>query len=225
MPRIARVVIPEYPHHITQRGNYRQNTFSESADYISYLKWLRECCNKYELFVLSYCLMPNHVHFIAVPKKQDSLAKVFNTCHMRYSQHYNRKNHITGHLWQGRFYSCVLDDTHLYAAMRYVENNPMRVKLVKKVEEWEWSSAREHLGLQKHSYLPLAQTGDYVKITDWQGYLVEEEDKAIVRKVRANTLTGRPSGRDVFVSKLEKLLGRRLRPLPNGRPAKTRNRN
>ena len=109
--------------------------------------------------------------------------------------------------------------------MRYVENNPMRVKLVKKAEEWEWSSAREHLGLQKHSYLPLAQTDDYVKITDWQDYLVEEEDKAIVSKVRANTLTGRPSGRDVFVSKLEKLLGRRLRPLPNGRPTKTRNKN
>ena len=121
MPRIARIVATDYPHHITQRGNYRQTVFTKDTDYKFYLERLNEYRSKYKLSILAYCLMPNHVHFVASPKNEDSLAKTFNACHMRHAHYFNKRNRLTGHLWQGRFYSCVLDDNHLYATVRYVE--------------------------------------------------------------------------------------------------------
>ena len=222
MPRIARIVIPEYPYHITQQGNYKQKTFSANADYEQYLEWLSKYCVDYKLSILAFCLMPNHVHLIAIPHKEDSLARTFNTCHMRYSQYYNRKQNNKGHLWQGRFYSCILGESHLYEAIRYVENNPVRAKIVRKAEKWEWSSAKVHLNKGK-SILELEKTDDYIAVSDWKQYLAEREDETIIKKVKANTLTGRPSGKDSFVEKIEKIFGKRLRPLSEGRPRKRKN--
>jgi len=161
MPRIARIVATGYPHHITQRGNYRQTVFVKDSEYSDYLKWLDEYTKKYKLAILAYCLMPNHVHFAAIPEEKDSLAKTFNACHMRYSQYFNKKNRLTGHLWQGRFYSCILDERHLYAICRYIENNPVRAKLVKKPENWQWSSAKTHLN-KETSILSLANITEYI---------------------------------------------------------------
>ena len=217
MPRIARIVVIGCPHHITQRGNYQQKTFSIKADYEKYLQWLSEYCKKYKLSTLAFCLMPNHVHFISIPQQPDSLSKTFNTCHMRYSQYYNKRNRNNGHLWQGRFYSCPLDEGHLYEAVRYVENNPVRAKIVKKAEEWQWSSAKAHLNNEKIN-LVLGDIGDYIDIPSWKQYLTEKQDDKIIKEIKSNTLTGRPSGNDSFMSKIENMLGRRLRPLPEGRP-------
>ncbi|MDP2929698.1 MAG: transposase [Candidatus Omnitrophota bacterium] len=217
MPRIARIVVIGCPHHITQRGNYQQKTFSIKADYENYLRWLSEYCKKYKLSTIAFCLMPNHVHFISIPQQPDSLSKTFNTCHMRYSQYYNKKNKNKGHLWQGRFYSCPLDEDHLYEAIRYVENNPVRAKIVKKAEEWQWSSASAHLSNEKIN-LVLENIGDYIDIPSWDRYLTEKQEDKIMKEIKSNTLTGRPSGNDSFISKIENMLGRRLRPLPEGRP-------
>ncbi len=96
--------------------------------------------------ILAYCLMSNHVHFIVIPHKEDSLAKAFSVCHMRYAQDQHRKRNLNGHFWQERFYSCLLEEDHLLAAIRYVECNPVQAKLVKKAWEWEWSSAAYHTG-------------------------------------------------------------------------------
>ncbi|HHT9117847.1 MAG TPA: transposase [Candidatus Hypogeohydataceae bacterium YC38] len=111
MPRIARAVAPDYPHHVTQRGNYQQTVFEDKEDRMQYLYWLKEYSRKYDLRIWAYCLMSNHVHFICVPGNADSLSKTFNTLHMRYSQHINRKKGMKGHLWQGRFFSCILDES------------------------------------------------------------------------------------------------------------------
>jgi len=118
MPRQSRIVIPNVPHHITQRGNYRQNVFEEDSDYEQYCSWLKEYTEEYDLDILAYCLMSNHVHFIVVPCNEDSLARAFNTIHMRYSQYMNRKHNVGGHLWQGRFFSCFMDDEHVYRAIK-----------------------------------------------------------------------------------------------------------
>ncbi|MBW2039797.1 MAG: transposase [Deltaproteobacteria bacterium] len=115
-----------YSHHITQRRNYRQPVFEPEADYLQYLQWLREYCKKYFLEIWAYCLMSNHVHFVGVPMKDDPLARTFNTLYIRYSQYFTQKRKATGHLWQGRFYPCILNERHSYAAIRYVENNPVR---------------------------------------------------------------------------------------------------
>ena len=219
MPRIARIVVEEYPHHITQRGNYCQKVFSEDEDYTTYLNWIKEYSKKFNFDILAYCLMPNHVHFIAIPKKKNSLAKAFNSSHMRYSQYYNRKNNLTGHLWQGRFYSCVLDEKHLLQAVRYIETNPVRAKLVQKAEDWPWSSAKCHI-TDKEDILPLKDIKDIIEIDNWPSYLTQKEEDTIIQKIRLNTLTGRPLGSDSFISKLEKLFGKRLHALPRGRPKK-----
>jgi len=145
MPRTARVVVPNYIYHITQRGNYRQNIFQDDEDRLRYLSWIDEYSKKYNLSLFAYCLMDNHVHFITIPRKEESLVKVFSITHMRYSQYFNKKKNTSCHLWQGRFYSCVLDEPHLLVALRYVEKNPVRAGIVEKAWQWKWSSAAAHI--------------------------------------------------------------------------------
>ncbi|MFN3481119.1 MAG: transposase [Thermodesulfovibrionales bacterium] len=128
MPTIARAVAVGFPYHITQWGNYRQRVFEKDDDFPQYLEWLQMYSKRYALRIWGYCLMSNHVHFIAVPIEGDPLAKIFNPLHTRYSQHINLRQENRGHLWQGRFFSCALDERHLYAAMRYIENNPVRAQ-------------------------------------------------------------------------------------------------
>ncbi len=146
MPRRARVVFEGVVHHITQRGNYRQNVFEDDSDKRKYVEFIREYSEKYGMKIYAYCLMSNHVHFIAAPVKEDSLAMTFKYANMRYSSYFNRKNRRSGHLWQGRFYSCPLQFEHALEALRYVERNPVRARMVELPWEYEWSSAREHVG-------------------------------------------------------------------------------
>ena len=154
MQRTARLVVPIYIYHITQRGNQRQNIFQDDEDRLRYLSWIPVCRQAgmstarniiYHWF--AYCLMDNYVHFIAIPRKEESLAKVFSITHMRYSQYFNnnKKKNTSGHLWQGRFYSCVLDKPHLLVALRYMEKNPVRAGIVEKAWQWKWSSATAHI--------------------------------------------------------------------------------
>jgi len=217
MPRISRAVAVGYPHHITQRGNYQQYVFETEKDHIQYLQWLKVYSQRNSLKIWAYCLMNNHVHFVCVPIKEDSLAQTFNTLHMRYSQYFNKKKNKKGHLWQGRFYSCILDERHLYGAVRYVENNPVRATIVKKPHEYRWSSARAHVSGDSDFVL----TNDcYLveEIKDWLSYLMEKDDKTLIENIRSNTRTGRPCGDEVFIQKIENLLDRRLNALPKGRP-------
>jgi putative transposase len=219
MPRIARVVAEGYPHHITQRGNYQQTVFYSEEDYLKYLQWLKEYCFKYSFKIWAYCLMSNHVHFIGVPIKNDSLARTFNTLHMRYSQYINKKKNVKGHLWQGRFYSCILDERHLYSAIRYVENNPVRTGIVERPHEYKWSSAKAHVNKDID---PVLSYDCYLinEINDWLSYLLEKEDEVFTANIRRCTKTGRPCGDDIFIETIEKFFDRKLRALPKGRPFK-----
>jgi len=163
--------------------------------------------------------MGNHVHFIAVPTNAESMARTFNTLHMRYAQYINRRRHGAGHLWQGRFFSCVLDEGHLYAGVRYVENNPIRANIAKKPEEYRWSSARSHVNGTAD---PVLSNDCYLieSVKDWTAYLEQKEDSRLIDAIRQNTRTGRPCGDDGFVHRLEGLLERSLNPMPRGRPRK-----
>jgi len=220
MPRIARIVAKNYPHHVTQRGNYKQPVFEDQQDYTQYLKWLKQYSAKSSLQIWAYCLMGNHVHFICVPCRHDALAKTFNMLHMRYAQYFNKKKDQRGHLWQGRFYSCILDERHVYAAMRYVENNPVRAGIVDRAEDYPWSSALNHT--QKEESDILSKTCYLTEtIVDWSRYLRETEDDAsLITTIKKNALTGRPCGDDKFVEKLELKFGCRLKALAHGRPRK-----
>ena len=145
MPRIARVVAPGLPHHITQRGNRRQETFFCKEDYQSYLAFMAEWCQKSQVEIWTYCLMPNHVHLIAVPKSEEGLRRAIGEAHKRYSNRINSREGWRGHLWQGRFSSYPLDEAYLLTASRYIEMNPVHARLVKAPEDYPWSSASAHL--------------------------------------------------------------------------------
>ena len=222
MPRIGRVVAVGLPHHITQRGNYKHEVFLDDNDREKYLGFLCKYASQYKLSILTYCLMSNHVHFIAIPEREDSLARMFNTVHMRYSQYFNKKIGAGGHLWQGRFYSCVLDERHLMVAARYVERNPVRAKLVKKPWQWKWSSARVHVGKEVDPRLKLDELFELVEVSceSWREYIERREDTKEMEEIKKHTLTGRPLGTDQFIMKLEGMMGRRLKALPRGRPMK-----
>ncbi len=213
--------MPEYPHHITHRGNYKQIIFKDEEDFIFYASLITKYSKKYGLMFLSYTLMPNHVHFIAIPENRDSLAKTFNVTQMTYAQRINEKRSVAGHLWGDRFYSCILDPSHLYRAVRYVERNAIRAGLTKKPWSWEWSSAREHVEGKK-GLIPLVDIADFIEVADWKKYLYEEDDDKYIEELRKHTKSGRPTGETAFIEKLETLLNRKLLLKKRGRPKKNR---
>ncbi len=222
MPRIARVVVPRLPHHITQRGNYRQNIFSNDKDREKYLVFVQEYSQKCGASILAYCLMINHTHFVVIPKDEGSLAKTFNYAHAQYSKYYNWKRNVAGHLWQSRFYSCVLDEGHVIRTARYVERNPVRAGIVKEPWDWKWSSALEHSGKPGGNIIKLENLFDYINMNskDWKHYIGSLEPSDDIDNVRKSTLTGRPLGSLSFIEDLEVKLDRKLHAIPRGRPAK-----
>ncbi len=219
MPRIARIVIPDVAYHVTQRGNNRQDVFFTDDDRRAYLEWLREYSRAFDLRILGWCLMTNHVHLVAVPGREDSLALAIGRTDLRYTQYVNRAHRRSGHLWQNRFYSCALDEKHTVAALRYVEQNPAREKMTRAPWRYEWSSAAAHVGE--------ADAWELVDLKEWTRDWTGEEWKRMLREgldakqigaLRRHTSRGRPLGSDSFVSKIETLLGRRVRALSPGRP-------
>ncbi len=225
MPRVGRIVIPGCPHHITQRGNNRQDVFFVDDDRRVYLAILKDRAERECLSVDGYCLMDNHVHLIATPERADSIAKAVGRTNFLYTQYVNRLHARSGHLWQNRFYSCALDDEHFWAAMAYVERNPVRSKIIRCAWRYAWSSAAAHCGASDKS--ELLDLGEWRKLLDvaaWKDALCGPRDDDDLMQLRLNTNRGRPLGSDSFVSKLERALGRRLRPLPVGRPKKNTNR-
>lgn len=210
MARIARVVIPGIPHHITQRGNRRQPVFFSDDDYLAYLDLLTQWSRKADMTVWAYCLMPNHVHIIAVPQRENSLHAALGEAHRRYSCRVNLREGWRGHLWQGRFASFPMDEEHTLRAVRYVELNPVRAGLVKKAADWRFSSARAHLFGTADELLDTQALAE--QAIDWEAYLQESELELFRRHER----TGRPLGDTAFLQKLEILSGRKLMPQKRG---------
>jgi putative transposase len=225
MSRVARIVLPGVPHHITQRGNNRQAVFFTDSDYRVYLGLLHQHSLRFGLEIQAYCLMPNHIHLIAVPRSEKSLALAVGRTHYLYSQYVNRLHRRSGHLWQNRFFSNGLDEKHLYVAQRYVEMNPVRAKLARRAWDYHWSSAAAHCGGEDGSgLLALVEWRRRWEAGAWRKELAQQPQPGEIEMLRRATHTGRPLGTDSFLSKLEHALNRRLRPLPVGRPAKKKKR-
>jgi len=218
MARIARIVAPGYPHHVTQRGNRRQRTFFCDGDYTAYLELMAEWCGKHGVEVWAYCLMPNHVHLICVPETEDGLRLAIGKAHRRYSRRINFRENWRGHLWQGRFASYVMDERHLFAATRYIEVNPVRAGLVEAPGDYPWSSAAAHLS-GKDDVL-LSTTPLLAEVRDWNEFLSATPEENLAKTMRMHERTGRPLGDDKFIGKLEVLLNRFLHKKKPGRPRK-----
>ena len=213
MARIARVIAPGYPHYIIQRGNRRQQTFLCSDDYTAYIELMAQWCKKHTVAVWAWCLMPNHVHLIAVPQAPDGLARAVGEAHRRYTRQVNFREKWRGHLWQERFASFPMDEKHLLAAARYIEMNPVAAKLVRKAEDYRWSSARAHLKGQDDELTSVAPL--LALAPDWKKFLHLSEASE-VELLHRHERTGRPLGEDSFLKKLENQLKRSLRPQKPG---------
>ena len=217
MARLARVVAPGVPHHVTQRGNRRQQVFFGDDDYRTYKALLAEGCRAAGVAVWAYCLMPNHVHLILVPAEADGLRAALGEAHRRYTRHVNFREGWRGYLWQGRFASVPMDEPYLLAAARYVELNPVRAKLVRRARDWRWSSARAHLDRRDDD---LVQVRPLLDLTaDWRAFLAGGLRADEREAIRAGERTGRPLGSDRFMARLERRLGRTLaRQKPGPKP-------
>jgi len=219
MPRHARLAISDISYHITQRGNYQQNVFLTEKDQALYLGLVVRAACDYGLALLGWCFMTNHVHWIVTPSERSSMAFTFRRAHSQYSVFVNGVHHRRrGHLWQSRFYSCPLSEHHLFAALAYVERNPVRANLAFEAENYPWSSASAHTGRQPSPpFLCLKPWSDLHSPETWRAFLktqsASEEDA-----LRARTAHGKPWGDEAFAASLEEKAGRYLRPRPRGRP-------
>ena len=206
MARLARVVLPGYPHHITQRGNRRQDVFFRDEDYEAYLSLLKEWCGKEGIEIWAYCLMTNHVHLIVKPDKGSNLGRGIGEVHRRYTRMINFRENWRGYLWQGRFASYPMHESWLLRAVAYVELNPVKAGMVDKAWDYRWSSVHAHLAGRDEQ--GIVETRPLLSlIRDWRAYLAEMqgmEDEEIERHTR----TGRPLGDDDFISQAQALLGR-----------------
>lgn len=221
MARLARIVVPGVAHHVTQRGNRRQRVFFSKEDAAAYVAFLREGLARADTRCLAWCLMPNHVHLILVPAREDGLRRALGETHRRYSRRVNFREGWRGYLWQGRFASYPMEDAHVRTAVLYVERNPVKAGLAARAEDWRWSSARAHVeGTDDGLTDP---HGLDTRGLDWRREL-EGWDAAEADALAARLRTGRPRGGAAFVERLEAETGRRLTPGRRGRkPRKAAN--
>ena len=219
MPREPRVVAIGLPHHITQRGNARQDVFTTDALRRAYLQLLSEHAAANRLRLLAYCLMTNHVHIVAVPEADSAMANTFRHAHGRFSQYWNTDRNRTGHLWQNRYYSCPVEELAVCRVMAYVENNPVRAGMVERAEDFAWSSAGAHMGrIGAEAMLDMEWWQSRWTAENWRGVLLERAElEQELRAIRRATYTGRPLGSKQFVAGLEEKLGRILEVRPGGR--------
>jgi putative transposase len=218
MARMARLVVPGMPHHITQRGSRRQPTFFGDDDYAAYLELMAEWCGKRGVAIWSYCLMPIHVHLLAVPSAVDGLRLAIGEAHQHYTLRINFRQQWRGYLWQGRFASFVMDEPHLLAAARYVELNPVRARLVERPGDWRWSSARAHLTGKDDRLVQV--TPLLAMVADWQAFLDSATSEEELRAVRRHGRTGRPLGDSAFLERVEAVVRRTVRPQKRGPKSK-----
>jgi putative transposase len=219
MARLPRLVLPGIPHHVTQRGNRREQTFFEDGDYALYLDLLRDAAAQARTEIWSYCLMPNHVHIILTPHDEDGLWRTFGDLHRRYTGYINARMRTTGHLWQGRFGSVAMDEAHLHHAVRYVALNPVRARLVARAEDWAWSSAKAHVTGIADGIVDLASV--QARIPDFRSFLGEAFDEVeSFAALRRSEGTGRPIGDEGWLRALEQSTGRSIVPRKPGRKGK-----
>lgn len=218
MARLARVVVAGLPHHVVQRGNRRQPVFFQEEDRFLYLRYLKACGETFGIDFWAYCLMDNHIHLIAVPKNEKSLSRGLGDAHKSYSRFINFRQGWRGYLFQGRFLSYPMDERYLYAAIRYVERNPVQARLVQYAEDYPYSSAKSHVfGLKDPFPTDCFLTQE---IKDWSSFLAEPDEEHDKTCFEQHSSVGRPLGDETFIKKLEQRFGRVLARQRPGRKRK-----
>lgn len=200
---MKRITIPGLPHHIIQRGLHSRKTFLSDDDYAIYLEIMSDSIRRYGVEILSYCLMPDHVHLVAIPKEKNSLASCLRVAHGRYSKYINQRTGSSGQFWQGRYAAHLLDEEYLVACTRYIEINPVKRDYVDQPQDWKWSSAMAHIMKKDDSLVQVKPLLERVKI-EWQDFLAESRPDNEADVFYLHEKTGRPLGNDAFVDMVEK---------------------
>jgi putative transposase len=214
MGRRIRVVIPGVPHHVTQRGVRRMPIFFTEGDRESYLRKISGKCREHGVEILCWCLMPNHVHLLVEPSTEDGLSLAIGRAHWAYVKDLNERHGWTGRLFEGRFFSTPMDDSHAMNAVRYVLQNPVRARIATAPGAYRWSSARFHLGLEDTD--PLVESPATVDVDDWEAFLAC--GFADLDEIRSCTRDGRPYGGREFISWIESRTGLDFTERKRGRP-------
>ncbi|MEZ5668989.1 MAG: transposase [Alphaproteobacteria bacterium] len=214
MARLARTVVPGLPHHVTQRGNGRQQTFFTDDDYRLYRRLLGEACRDHGVGVWAWVLMPNHVHLVLAPETAEGLSRALARVHRAHAGAVHARLQRTGHFWQGRFGAVALDEPHVAATLRYVYLNPVRARLVERAAEWPWSSLHAHRGAADG----VTDTGPVeARFPGLAGLLeADETDAAAHKALRRAESIGRPLGDAAFLAAIESRLGRVVSPRKRG---------
>jgi putative transposase len=210
MGRIPRIIVPGEAHHVTQRGNRRQDVFFSRSDYQCYLKLLWANAENFKFSIWSYCLMRNHIHLLIVPDSQDGLREGMATLHQTYSLAINKKNDWKGRLWQGRFFSCFVEATNVPIVARYIELNPVRAGICENPCDYPWSSALLSCSGEsgRNGFAPITAPGG-----TWSEYLSYDPNAATqksINTIRASVRTGRPFAGDACQKLIEQKTGIKL---------------
>ncbi|WP_441259704.1 transposase [Bradyrhizobium sp. 521_C7_N1_3] len=205
MARLARVVIPGHPHHVTQLGNGRSRTFFDDGDYALYRDLLAANCGDAGVEVWAWCLMPNHVHLILVPSDPDGLRRALARVHRSYAGTIQTRRKRTSHFGQGRFGAVAMDERHLVAALRYVSLNPVRARLAQRAQDWRWASTRAHLRGRDNGLTALAPIRD--RLPEFADLLAIEPEADLFGELRSAESIGRPLGDDRFLACIERQTG------------------
>ncbi len=218
MPRLPRVSLGNYCYHIINRANARLPIFFKEEDYILFEEILREGQKKYDMRLLAYTLMPNHFHLVLYPKETGDLQRFMQWITLTHTQRWHREQKTigTGHLYQGRYKSFIIEkNKHLLSVIKYVERNPLRAKLVRRAENWKYGSLYRRLFSKKDNFLsswPIEMPKDYLSFVNAK----QPDEKVIHLSVKK----GRPYGRDLWVGGMIKKLGLEATIRPRGRPKK-----
>ena len=228
MPRNARIVVCNYPHHIIQRGHNRQVVFVTDDDYLYYLDNLREWKEQLECKVYTYCLMANHVHLIVDPgSDKENLALLMKRIAGRQTRHINKLEKRSGTLWEGRYKSSpICTNEYLLACSRYVELNPMRAGIVVEPETYRWSSYGAKVGTLRQEwldfdpqYLGLAST-ERKRQARYRDFVQGTIPKGETEQIRQAVQRGQLTGSQRFMEEIEAKVGRRIEFRGRGRPSK-----
>ena len=219
MPRAARASVGGVCYHVINRGNGRREVFRKDADYEAFMKAIAHACIEVPMRLLGYCLMPNHFHLAVWPINDGDLSRwmhwVLNTHVRRYHRHYRS----SGHIWQGRFKAFpVQENEYLLTMLRYVERNAQRAKLVRKAENWHWSSARHWLdSADRPTFLV---NGPVIRPTPWLRFVNQGVSDAELAALRHSVNRGTPFGSEPWVATTAKEMGLKSTLRPRGRPRK-----
>jgi len=223
MPRTTRASVGNVCYHVISRGNGRATVFHTDEDYKAFVELIGASCARLPMRVIAYCLMPNHFHLVLWPRHDGDLSRWMQWLMTTHVRRYHGRYGSSGHVWQGRFKAFPIQkDGHLLTALRYVEQNPLRSNLVKRAQDWEWSSLRQRSKHGKQSAPEFLSEGPVKRGRQWTTTVNRAMTDEVLRALHTSVNRGAPFGDPKWQKRTATRLGLESALRPIGRPRLTR---